>query len=413
MRRDGQRGAFTPLAGAAAFVLAALALGALTVGRLAAVRADVQRAADAAALAAAQLVRDRGLPFDGTIRSAAEDVARRNVRVPVTFAWAVSQDADSVNFEVTARATVTGPTLILSSGTAEVEGRAAAQVSQSRFDDAERRLPKLALVLDYSGSMGWPFEGGGIKIDVLEDSVSQLLARGLRVDYGGVFFSSNVFRTVPIGPSAPAQIQAIMDAYGAGGATNTAAALLAARNLLTPTDNTGWYVLLVSDGAPCCASNSVSAARNAAVALWDSDITIFTLEIRDNPPNPTLAALMTDVAGSPTSRRDPNYHFVASSAADLVNRFEDIIANIVCTVGPLDPPPADPASLRVYLASGGGERPVAAVPPGRELADYRSEERFRYEPADRKIRLTEAACDAVLDAGDEIVVRFDRPTLTE
>ena len=45
-------------------------------------------------------------------------------------------------------------------------------MSQTRFDEAERRLPKLVLVLDYSGSMRLPFSGGGARaIDVLEDSV--------------------------------------------------------------------------------------------------------------------------------------------------------------------------------------------------------------------------------------------------
>jgi hypothetical protein len=29
------------------------------------------------------------------------------------------------------------------------------------------------------------------------------------------------------------------------------------------------------------------------------------------------------------------------------------------------------------------------------------------------VRLTETACDAVIDDGDDIVVRFDKPTLTE
>jgi len=413
MALHGQRGSFTPLVGAVTLVLAAVALGGITVGRLTAVKRDSQRAADGAALAATQLIRDRGMPLDATIRAAAEDVGRGNSNLPVTFAWSVTEDADSVDIEVTAQIQVAGPTLVMGGGTRLVTSRAKASVTQTRFDEADRRLPKLVLVLDYSGSMGAPFVGGGQKLAVLEDSVSALLARGLMVDYGGVLYSSNVFKTVGVGPSAPGQIQAAMDTYGAGGATNTGAAINAARNILTPLENTGYYVLVVSDGAPCCGGGAVSATRAAATNAWNNDVTMFTLEIRDSPPNPTLAALMTDIAGTPSSRGNSDYHFVAESAADLVDKFEDIIANIVCTVGPLDPVPGDPASLKVYLASGGAERAVVPVPPGEALSDYRGEERYVYDGADQKVRLTETACNAVIDDGDEIVVRFDRPFLTE
>jgi hypothetical protein len=416
MRRiAGQRGAFTPLVGGASLVLAALALGGITVGRLAAVKRDTQRAADGAALAAAQLIRDRGMPFDAAIRASAEDVGRGNSSQPIAFGWTVSQDADSVNIEVTASIDVTGPTMIMSGGQRRVTSRARAEVSQSRFDEAERRLPKLVLALDYSGSMNSPFSGGGGRaIDVLEASVQTLLDADLTIEYGAAFYSTSVFRTVGIASGAPATISSIMATYDAGGSTNTAAALNTSRNLLAAVPDTGRYVLLVSDGEPCCGGGAFAAARAAANNVWASGGTIFTLEIRRSGSSAALDQFMTDVAGTPASRGDRNYHFVATSAADLLDEFESIVASIVCSVGPLSPVPADTASLRVYLASGGGgERAVPSVPPGGDLADFRTEERFRYDAGTQTVRLTETACDAVIDDGDDIVVRFDKPTLTE
>lgn len=399
-----QRGAFTPIMGAACLLLGMLTVGGVSIGRLTLVRTDSQRCADAAGLAAAQLVRDEGMPFDGGQRARAELVANGNTDFPVVYTWDVEETPDAVDIEVTAAIDVSTPF-----GIKTVSSRSKARVAQSRFDEAERRLPKLVLVLDYSGSMSLPFVGGGSKIAALEASVAALLARGLMIDYGGVFYSSSVFRTVGIGPSAPGAINGIMATYGAGGGTNTTAALLAARNLLTPTDDTGWYVLLVSDGQP----NSPSSARNAAVNLWNNGITIFTLEIRDSPPIPALAVFMTDVAGSPSSRRDPSYHFVAETAADLADEFDRIVASIVCRVGPLDPAPTDTSTMHVYLDGAGGERPVDMVPPGGDLADFAEQERWFYDAGNQTVRLTMAACDAVIEDGDDIVVRFDSPTLVE
>src|SRR6185503_12504985 len=100
------------------------------------------------------------------------------------------QTASAVEIAVTASIDVDTPTMVFTAGTAEVRARAVARLPQARFDEAERRLPKLTLVLDYSGSMALPFTGGSSRaIDVLEDSVQGLLDADLDIDYGGVFFS--------------------------------------------------------------------------------------------------------------------------------------------------------------------------------------------------------------------------------
>ncbi len=409
-RGPRERGGISPAMAVGIILMAVMAMGAISVGRIAATRQDTQRAADSAVLTAAQLVRDRGLPFTNQARVAAEAVARRNSNLPLAFSWNIRETSTSVNIDVRTSVNLALPTLVFSGGSTEVSARAQGKVTQIRIDDAERRLPKLVLALDYSGSMRLPFSGGGSSaINVLESSVAQLLRADLMVDYGAAFYSSRVFRTVSINPNAPNQIISIMNRYGAGGVTNTADALNRSGNIVTAGTNTGRYVLLVSDGEPCCSSNSFSAARSAARGLWNRDVTIFTLEIRRRGSSSRLSQFMTDVAGSPSSRGDRNYHFVATTAADLVRKFEDIVASIVCKAGPLTPAPADPSTIHVYLNRGGTER---SVPQVADLAASRAIEGYQYKASDRTIRLTSAACDAVIDSSDQIVVRFDRPGLS-
>ncbi len=407
---DRERGAIAPAMAIAVVLMAVLAVGTISIGRLAAVRSDAQQAADSAVLAAAQIIRDRGLPFDGTARAAAESLASRNSQLSVNYAWNVTETADAVNVAVTTTIPVSLPTLIFSGGTKDVQASATGQCTQSRFDDAERRLPKLVLVLDYSGSMSLPFSGGsGRAIDVLEDSITNLLAADLMIDYGAVFYSSNVFRTISIGASAPSQIVNAMNTYDAGGMTNTSGGIHSARNILTATDNTGYYILLVSDGEPNN-GGGFSGALAQANAAWNNDITIFSLEIRRSGSSAALDQFMTNVAGTPSSRHDHNYHYVATSASDLIDQFESIVASIVCKVGPITPAPSDPATLRVFLSHSGTER---VVPATADLAADADVEAYQYDPSEASVRLTATACDAVIDVGDEIVVRFDRPSLTD
>lgn len=406
-RRNRQRGAVTPAIIAATLAMSVVSIGGITLGRLAVVRSDAQRAADAAALAGLQVLRERGMPFDASARAAAEAIARGNSPNPIRIAWTVTESATAVDITAIASIDVDTPTLVWNTGTTETRARSVARLPQTKFDTAERRLPKLTLVLDYSGSMSLPFSGGTQRaIDVLESSVGALLNAGLEVDYGAVFYSTSVFRTIPITASAPNQIMTVMNSYDAGGTTNTAAGLNSARGIALAAPDTGRYVLLVSDGEPCCAGNDFANARSAATSLWNAGLTIFTLEIRRSGSGAALDQFMTDVAGTPASRRDRNYHYVATTAGALVTEFRRIVSTIVCKAGPLAPAPADPASLRVYLRQGGVER---SLPVTDDLGRDRDLERYRYESADQSVRLTSRACDAVIDGAASIVVRHERP----
>lgn len=396
----------TPAIVSGTLLMAVISLGAITVGRIEVVKSDVQRAADAGTLAALEVVRERGLPFDAASRTAAEAIARGNTPASIALTWEVRESATRVDITAIASTSVDTPVLVWTGGTTEVRARSTSSLPQIRFDSVERRLPKLALVLDYSGSMDLPFSGGSQRaIDVLEDSVDALLGAGLEIDYGAVFFSTDVFKTVPINAGAPNGIVNAMNQYDAGGGTNTAAGLSSTRNLLLAAPDTGRYALLVSDGEP----NSRDEARAAADRMWDDGLTIFTLEVRRQGSGAALDQFMTDVAGTPSSRGDRNYHFVASSASDLVNEFRRIVSTIVCKVGPITPAPSDPSLLRVFLRDGGDERILQAT---NDLGRDTALERYLYDAADRSVKLTATACDAVLD-GANLVVRAAPPAITQ
>jgi len=407
VRRDRQRGAITPAIAVATLLASVLSIGGITLGTMAVKRRDAQNAADAATLAALQVIKERGMPFDASARELAERIARGNSRSDVRFTWGVTETAGAVDITAVTSIDVDTPLLVWTSGSTEVRARSVSRLPQTKFDSAERRLPKLALVLDYSGSMDLPFTGGSRRaIDVLEDSVTALLNAGLEIDYGASFYSSNVFRNVAIGAGAPNQIITTMNNFDAGGSTNTAEGLAAGRNLLAAAPDTGRYLLLVSDGEP----NSMAEARAAAATVWNAGMTIFTLEVRRSGSGPALDQFMTDVAGAPGNRGDRNFHYVATSGADLVNEFRRIVSTIVCKVGPISPAPTDPSELRVFLRQAGAER---ALEPSADLAADRDLERFRYEPGDASVRLTARACDSVVSGAASIVVRHERAGLTQ
>lgn len=415
MKRRSQHGAITPLLGALFLGLSVLVIAGVTIGMLAMVAGDVQRAADAAALTASKSLRGVGLPFEVAMQERAERLAAANLEQEASFEWDIVQHADEIHIEVTVAVHVDLPALM--GGDREIRRTATAAIRQRRFDQAERRLPKLALVLDYSDSMNAPFfDGGQRKIDLLEASVRGLLDARLMVEYGAILFSGDVLSTIAIDSSSPAEIDSAMTNTRAHATTNTEAALDAARDLITGEENTGYYVLLVSDGEPTCGGltficRAERDAKRAAERLWDADVTLFTLEIRDRWPSQALAKFMTDVAGTPSERANPAYHFVAESAEDLARQFQNVVSHIVCTVGPLDIDAESLASLDVLLTAGGDERPIE--PASSEDALIGAGERYYYSPQDKKVKLSEDACDAVIERGQQIVLRYGDEYLVE
>ena len=88
--RERERGAITPAIAVATLLASVLSIGGITIGQLAVKRGEAQRAADAGTLAALQVIKERGLPFDANKRAAAEAIARGNSGRDIRFAWSVT-----------------------------------------------------------------------------------------------------------------------------------------------------------------------------------------------------------------------------------------------------------------------------------------------------------------------------------
>ncbi|HJZ87487.1 MAG TPA: vWA domain-containing protein [Polyangia bacterium] len=411
-----QRGATAPIVAGAALVLALFAVGGATLGRLAAAHMDLQRAADATALGTADLMREQGRQANQTSALA---LGQRNVRWAVTLSTDVTETTTAVVTRSAGSANVAAPRLVFTSGTATVHARATGQVAQVTLSSVTMPHAKVVLVLDYSGSMSTPLGGGSTRLQTLKDSIHRLLGEPMRIDYAAVIFSDDVVGCagaanndcwVPFEPDALDKILQMVDANNVKGGTATEKGLAKARDLLSAPDLVGQsnkFVLLVSDGLP----NRVPQATAAARPIWDLPATIITLHI-DDEGDVQARDYMVSVSGPHGG--DASWYYPVRNAADLESRFQEILARIGCPLPPLtgvETPPLLGAFLRT--GPGASERKLVQVPPGGDLAAYRNQEAFRFDPAGSVIVLTIPACTAVAERHEQLVVRYNRGRLVE
>ncbi len=279
-----------------------------------------------------------------------------------------------------------------------------AEVDENQFDEIEERRPKLVLVLDYSGSMSAGFGGGRSRIDALRAAVLGLLDQQLRVEYGLVMFNSGIIRTVGI--DADDRQQDIRDAItgrGPGGGTIYGDAIARAAQMLNQTEDTGWYILFVTDGYP---NNGAGPSLQAADAARGREVTLFTLNVGGGGAQ---RQLLIDMAGPPGDPGNQDYYFSAGNDAQLQQTFRQIVANILCSIGPINPPPDNADTLHVFLVDrNGDEAPLERTP---NIGANPNALAFAYVADENKIRLTQRVCDQVLDNGAHIVARYNNPVL--
>jgi len=414
-----QAGVFTPLMGMLLLVFAVLLVGVIHIGLLVAARSDAQRAVDAAAQSAALTLRDHVRPATDW-KTGGIAVGNLNTVASMNN-WLTVDKAQTLEISLEVSHPVAGlppfPARV-------VVTKATTQVQQQGFWDekVEWLYPKLALVLDYSGSMTAPFAGGGSTKDlILRAAVSDLVDGGLRIDFGAVFFSSGILNTVAFNPGNSASVISQIHSRSSvpsTGETNTGLALKRARNMLVAEEDTGRYVMLVSDGAPCCAANAKAAAVAATDLVWAANAEIFSIEIQDVPPVTAFTQSMKRMAGGKPSDVSP-WYINLSSAAALLATFSGIKPHAVCRTKILSPEPSDVDSLQVYLSIG-GERPpnaptnevrMTAVPPTGKLVDYSGDYYYIYDEVEKKLYLSEAACIVIKENGGAVVARFDPITL--
>jgi hypothetical protein len=414
MRPARERGSATPIVVFSTVVVAVLGIGGATIGRVVAGRSDAQRAADASALAAADLVRLEGMQAG---REDALALGQLNSRqADVSFAPEVTETPDSVLVAMRSELDVSAPRFVNAGGAVPVGARAVAKIGQFIQADVDWKYPKLVLVLDYSGSMASSLAGAGGQeaIDVLEDSVRRILDEGLKIDFAATFFESVLAGFVPFPPQGSLeQIRHQLDSLGPMGGTCTECGLNKAYDLLDGEDAAGYFVLLVSDGAP----NDAGAARQAAHRLWDDlHATIFTLHIDySGGGSGGLSDFMKSVSGPPGGRPDKHkgHYFPVSDAASLESALRGILSLINCYAGPvpLDQPIDDPSTVRVFLRDSSGHE--TKLPPIDDLAEGMDELGFMYDPESRTAYMTYSTCESLSAAGDKVILRFNRARLIE
>ena len=276
-------------------------------------------------------------------------------------------------------------------------------MAQQIFDQAEQNLPQFVLVLDFSGSMNGGF-GGQRRYQVLQQVVTNLLNRNLPVDYGLVNYDDTLLDVVAIGPNNTAQIISRVNNRGPTGGTNYGPAVARATQLLRDTGSERLNMLFISDGAP---ADPDDAIREADRARRDG-VLIFTLNISD-----AAADILKDMSGrgvlGDEDYASEAFYFEANNAAALEATFDSIVASALCTIGPIgvvlepDDRPQDKV-FAVLKTERDEEIPMEyalnlTTPEARETLAY------NFDREAGMVRLTEAACEQILNNDARVVVR--------
>jgi len=327
MTRARERGSMLPILAGAMVLLAMLGIGALTVMRVVLARQETQRVADAACLAAATIVKSEGLPLDGPKQAKALAIAGGNhpgMKFTVTLD-PPSETPTEVSLACNASIDVSAPMMIWSAGKINVHASATGSVKQITLTQAQKKYPKLVIVLDYSGSMMAPlWQGSKSSIQALVDAVNALISRNYDIKYGLVLFATGVFDKVQLALGSLNQVKTdVNKSWHCPSArdeecyTDSWDALDAAHQMLGPWDNDEQrYVLFISDGQPNIEPDidvpqGITLAEKSAQGLWDdAHATIIPLQLVNMDPSSQgeidLMNFMHHIAGSPDCHPDPS-----------------------------------------------------------------------------------------------------------
>jgi hypothetical protein len=430
-----------------------IGVGALTIMRIALAKQETQRVADSACLAAATIVKTEGLPFDGAKPEQARNVAYANhpgMHFDIVFPDP-TVTPDQVSLTCQAATTVQAPALIWAGGQFQVTATASASVAQTTLTDANKKYPKLVLVLDYSGSMNdfhLLADPSETTYQALVKEVDKLLAKNYNIKLGLVIFADHIYDQVAIALNNNQKVHDDVHApydcpwynNNATCNTNSSAGLKTAHNLFGPWDqDEERYVLFISDGAPTAGGLIPQAEKEAKGLFDDAHANIITLQLKNGPdPGNTLQTFMQTISGEPEHTPDPCNYFNADSEASLDAVLTAVGNAIACPLKLDQPLPANTA-VHVFLSNGGAEEVLGdasqipmcsgapscgqtvgskfATLPG-DLADelnctYYQGDYFLYYAPKQSIFVTPAACDKILNDHNTVIIRTARPVLTQ
>lgn len=273
--------------------------------------------------------------------------------------------------------------------------------------EVERPRPQIMFLLDYSGSMS-----SNDRMDNLKDAVDRFIEErennDYPVDYGVVFFSSNVLETIGLGfgDAHDQDVKRRVRQRNPGGSTNFTDPLRRAVQELERTDNHFSNIILVSDGHPNAGGDPV-AYVNQNIRDVDPEIcrtrrgnrlchTVYTLGVDDANMD-----MLENISGNritPVGERAEFAYEIESE--DIVGAFNDITKDILCSFGPIDPAPEpeEEDSIHVFLH----DAPLELSPNGEGNG-------FVYDRNTNSVKLYGESCEAALRDDSAITIRYGKP----
>jgi uncharacterized protein YegL len=292
-----------------------------------------------------------------------------------------------------------------------ITAEAAMRVHQLRTNTPRRRPPTLMLVLDYSNSMNRSSASFGVAITQLRTVVTNFLDILPQDDFlvGAVTYGTGVYDVVqPASRRNSADFTAIRQvvARAASGDTNTGAGLQAALGqILAQPENFGRNILLVSDGEPCCESDSEASALAAAATARANEVQVITIEVHHVASGGHMHDVLVQISGN-----DLALHFEAENAAVLDAQFQGVRARPLCDI---EVPGGLSNDAYVYLwRAAGDEIPLRRLRLPSEIScpDNCDTYGFRFEGP--RVILSPIACEQIYAGQRTALVRWGGPTLS-
>jgi hypothetical protein len=436
MRNVRERGSVAPIMAVGALVVGLIGVGGAAIGRLIAGRMDTQRAADAAALAIADVIRDEGI---GATRNGALDLAQTNSRLQLSWTQIVDEPIVlnkpfELEVHIGASESVQVPAFVDASGASAVQALASARIGEY-VSDIAGQPSKLMFVLDYSGSMilntmpGTTHSG----LDVLRQSITTILNWHLPIDYAAALFDTNLLGSEPfVDPNGANTIDRIIQLLSTpgGGSTATYLGMQTALDYVTKEDGLrgpggGFNVVLISDGQPSDgAPTPEQAAYNIAdklrdnFAAHDPELTLWALHIdwsggtdkalRDFMVNMTGTKDKLDKNGQRNSGHpDESFYFPITDVDSLDTALAALVARIGCPVGPLDQSKIEkPEIVSVFIRDGAGNETKLKREDSLGLNSLH-EMSFTWDDTRGLIYPSIMACQEVSNTHAKVVVRYN------
>ena len=280
---------------------------------------------------------------------------------------------------------------------------------------------KIALVLDFSGSMADAIPGG-TKITALKDALTQYLNdRRIQLDYSAALFSDDLVDSVPFGPNAIQQILDLFKRDNAGGGTEPEFGFDKVTSFFGPTSGNDSgpkrFVVFVSDGAP----NTPSKATQGSLNMWDvAHPTVMTLHIAPQPVNPAEESFMISVSGPPPQDcktppaqcpKKQDYYYQVSDIQAFERRLSEILGKIACPLDPLDAKRLkDPSTVHAFLRDKAGHEVQLPLVP---IVTDTHQLGFFFDTTSLAIGVTLEACALMRNEGRTLIIRYNHAVLVE